>query len=140
MNINKNTEIYPLSYIINSFFNTRMGSLQEFNLISSFEDKHYEEKKYYEDENQLKLEFPLPGYSKDEIELKFDNGLLTLEAKVVSEDNDKSSVLKKSSFKYKFQVPESCDISKLNAKLQNGVLEVHLPKKKLPKPKRIKIY
>ena len=49
--------------------------------------------------------------------LKFDNGLLSLEAKVDSELNEKALVLKKSSFKYEFQVPESCDISKLNAKL-----------------------
>jgi len=81
----------------------------------------------------------LPGYSKDELELKFDNGLLSLEAKVDSELNEKALVLRKSSFKYEFQVPESCDISKLKAKLQNGILEVHLPKKKLLEPKKIEI-
>ena len=139
MNINKNTELYPFSHILDSFFNTRGKNIEGFNAISSLGSKHYQEKNYYEDKNQLKLELPLPGYSNDELELKFDNGLLSLEAKVDSELNEKALVLKKSSFKYKFQVPESCDISKLNAKLQNGILEVHLPKKKLPEPKKIEI-
>jgi len=72
MNINKNTELYPLSHILDSFFNTRGKNIEGFNSISSLGSKHYQEKNYYEDKNQLKLELPLPGYSKDEV----DKGIL----------------------------------------------------------------
>jgi HSP20 family molecular chaperone IbpA len=105
MNINKNTELYPFSHILDSFFNTRGKNIEGFNAISSLGSKHYQEKNYYEDKNQLKLELPLPGYSNDELELKFDNGLLSLEAKVDSELNEKALVLRKEFFQIRISSP-----------------------------------
>ena len=48
-----------------------------------------------------------------------------------------SKVRKK--LKKTFEIPDRCDNSKISAKLNNGILEISLPKKVLPKPKVIKI-
>ena len=55
MNINKNTELYPFSHILDSFFNTRGKNIEGSHAISYLGIQHYQEKNYYEDKNQLKL-------------------------------------------------------------------------------------
>ena len=38
-----------------------------------------------------------------------------------------------------FKIPANCNHLKISAKLENGVLQVILPKKKIPKPRTIKV-
>ncbi|KAG4098812.1 HSP20-like chaperone [Neocallimastix lanati (nom. inval.)] len=85
-----------------------------------------------EDENNYYIHADLPGMNKDQVkmELSDDNHVLT-----ISENSNKRNTKKYSKiecsygkFSRSFTLPENADINKIQARLENGVLEVHLPK------------
>ncbi|ORY23175.1 HSP20-like chaperone, partial [Neocallimastix californiae] len=85
-----------------------------------------------EDENNYYIHADLPGMNKDQIkmELSDDNHVLT-----ISENSNKRNTKKYSKiecsygkFSRSFTLPENADINKIQARLENGVLEIHLPK------------
>jgi HSP20 family protein len=43
------------------------------------------------------------------------------------------------SFHRSFTLPGSVDDEKINARMKDGVLEIHLPKKEAAKPKQVKV-
>jgi len=109
-----------------------------------------------EDENNYYIHADLPGMNKDQIkmELSDDNHVLTIsgerESIIDNSDNNnkdtkddnknKENSNKRNTKKYSkiecsygkfsrsFTLPENADINKIQARLENGVLEVHLPK------------
>ncbi len=139
MKINKNHTQYSLTHIFDSF----LGSYgQELRFLQDLPDLNVKKKlemNYYEEEKRLKIEFILPGYSRDEVELQVSNNLLKIETKSKTEKKSKDDSLVQAKFKQSFQIPNYYDSSKVTAKLQNGILEVYLPKKVLSKPRLIKI-
>ncbi len=96
-----------------------------------------------EDEDQFVIELAAPGMEKENFSLEFDNGKLTIKAKVEEKEESKSFI--KREFNYKsftrvFTVAkQKVDDSKINANYENGILKVMLPKREevKPKPKRI---
>ena len=109
-----------------------------------------------EDENNYYIHADLPGMNKDQIkmELSDDNHVLTIsgerESIIDNSDNNnndtkddnknKENSNKRNTKKYSkiecsygkfsrsFTLPENADINKIQARLENGVLEIHLPK------------
>jgi len=109
-----------------------------------------------EDENNYYIHADLPGMNKDQVkmELSDDNHVLTIsgerESIIDNSDNNnddtnddnknKENSNKRNTKKYSkiecsygkfsrsFTLPENADINKIQARLENGVLEVHLPK------------
>lgn len=87
-----------------------------------------------DEEKAFTLEFAVPGYSKDELSINVENDLLTIssERKNEEEVNEEGYTRKEfsfSSFSRSFTLPESVDIDNIDAKTQDGVLFVTLPKK-----------
>lgn len=68
------------------------------------------------DEKSYKLEFELPGFSKDEISIRVDKNVLKLEAK-----NSKRTYLKN------LTLTDNCDSDAITADLENGILYVEIP-------------
>jgi len=109
-----------------------------------------------EDENNYYIHADLPGMNKDQVkmELSDNNHVLTIsgerESIIDNSDNNnndtkddnknKENSNKRNTKKYSkiecsygkfsrsFTLPENADINKIQARLENGVLEVHLPK------------
>ena len=89
----------------------------------------------FETENEFKLEVLLPGFKKEDVQLNFQNNLLTI--KVEREEKEE----KTEDFKYthrefgaynfekQYKIPKSVDVEKINAKFENGILILELPKK-----------
>lgn len=89
-----------------------------------------------ENEKSFKLEFSVPGYSKENFEVKNTNGVLTVKAHVKEEENESSKEytyrrFEVSSFERNFNIPEEVDVDGINAKYANGILTVELPKKEV---------
>ena len=63
----------------------------------------------------------LPGYTKEEISLNFENHTLTLKAG--SEDHSRGER------NLKLALGEEVETSAITAKIENGILEINLPKK-----------
>jgi HSP20 family protein len=98
----------------------------------------------FEDENQVVLKADLPEVDQKDIEVKLENGTLTLkgERKFESEENRKGyHRLERSygSFVRYFTLPDSVNPEGVKAEHKNGVLTVVLPKKELAKPRTIQV-
>lgn len=85
-----------------------------------------------EQENSLNAEFKVPGFSQSEISLEVTDNVLLVEAK--SNTNKWSN-----GFSKKYKLPETVDGSKMEAKLENGILSIRIPKKKQAITKKITI-
>lgn len=92
------------------------------------------------------IDVSAPGFTKDELKVEMEDSILTVTGehsnKVEEEKKNYSRrEFSKSSFTRSFRVPDNIT-GEVNAKFENGVLSVSLPKKELPPktdPKKIEI-
>jgi len=139
MKLKNNTELQTISYALDSFFNN-FGRAQILSDRNKFTEDRFEHSvRSFEDDSQCRIEMSLPGYAKNEINLSSDSKYLTLESNLDDKKKKDYNLLNESPFRRVFKVPENCDHTKITAKLEHGILQVILPKKKLPKPKQIRI-
>ncbi|PLX05197.1 MAG: molecular chaperone Hsp20 [Marinilabiliales bacterium] len=99
-----------------------------------------------ETEDNYSIELAAPGMTKEDFELNLDNGVLHIssEQKMENETKDEKTNFTRrefnySSFKRSFTLPNTADLSKINATYKNGLLEIDIPKKEEAKPKPIKL-
>lgn len=99
-----------------------------------------------ENDNGYHLEFNVPGRNKEDFAINIDNGLLTVsyEKKEQPETSELKWIRKEfsfNSFKRSFSLNDKVDADGIEAKYENGVLKVVLPKKERVKnsPKQISI-
>ena len=97
-----------------------------------------------ESSDQLTLRAEMPGLSEEDIQLEFENGVLTLrgEKKAESErEGDRYHVVERrfGSFQRSFTLPRTVDSNAVEAEFANGVLTVHLPKAAEAKSRTISI-
>ena len=105
--------------------------------LSTFEDRRgVPAMNIREDENQLALEFRVPGMRKEDIHLEYNDGILMIsgEKNEEREEKDKDNYLKREfssySFHRSFELPEErYDVAKAEAAYKDGILEVTLPRK-----------
>ena len=87
-----------------------------------------------ETDNSFVLEVAAPGFSKENFDIKVENDLLTISAKVeTKKEEDSTGYTRKefsaNSFSRSFTLPESVNADSINGTYTNGVLSVQLPKK-----------
>ncbi|HSZ87111.1 MAG TPA: Hsp20/alpha crystallin family protein [Puia sp.] len=80
------------------------------------------------------VELSVPGRSKEDFKVNVENGLLTIsfEKKEEVKNEDYKTVRREfsfRSFKRSFNLDEKIDAEKIEAKYENGLLKLHLPKK-----------
>jgi HSP20 family protein len=92
----------------------------------------------------FELELAVPGMKKDDFSVEIDNDVLTISSEVQTENEEnKDNYTRKefsvTSFKRAFTLPDTVDGAKIDAKYEDGILRLILPKKQeaLPKPKRM---
>jgi len=97
-----------------------------------------------DNEEDFELELAVPGVKKDDFTVEMDNDVLTISSEMKSEneetqDNYTRKEFSYSSFRRAFTLPDTVDGSKIDAKYEDGILKLTLPKKQeaLPKPKRL---
>ncbi len=98
----------------------------------------------FEDEEGLSLRFELAGIESKDVDIRFENGVLTLRGERKLEHEDKRDKyhrveLSYGTFTRSFSLPGSIDAEKIKAESKNGVLTVLLPKKPEAKPKSIQV-
>ncbi len=98
----------------------------------------------YEDEEGLALRFELAGVDPKDVEVRFDNGVLTLrgERKLEKEDrreNYHRVELSYGTFTRSFSLPGTVDADKIRAESKNGVLVISLPKRADARPRSIQV-
>src|SRR5687768_11214258 len=94
-----------------------------------------------ETEEELLLFADLPGVQEDEVDIRFDNGELTLHARRAPAQVNGQWLWENEAgdFFRAFRISEQVDASKIWAELKLGVLTLHLPKVEAAKPRKITV-
>lgn len=98
----------------------------------------------FERGDNLVLRAELPGVDRNDIDVRAENGILTLRGERHRDaEIDEASAYRLEraygSFTRSFTLPRTVDASKIEAHYRDGVLEVVLPKVEAAKPKRVEI-
>lgn len=97
-----------------------------------------------ERDGAFELQAELPGLAQNQIEIKLSDGMMTIKGEKSAEkieDTDDYHLRERSfgSFQRSFRVPSSVDTDKIEARFENGVLKVLLPKSANAKEQERKI-
>jgi HSP20 family protein len=94
--------------------------------------------------NEVLLRADLPGLEQKDIQIEVQDGTLVLRGERKDEhqehnDNYRLSERWEGSFMRTLPLPPGIDLAKIQAKFNNGVLEVHMPKKPEAAPRKIEV-
>ena len=89
-----------------------------------------------ENEKDFRVELAAPGLEKKDFKIEVENGVLTISAEKQEETKEEKKNYSRQEFSYNqfsrsFQLPENCLADKIDAKYENGVLKLVLPKKEV---------
>ena len=95
-----------------------------------------------EHDDELLLVADVPGARPQDIDVNYERGLLTIQARIEPQTDPESRnyLLREygvGDYYRTFQIGEGIDASKIAAEVKGGVLTLHLPKAEAVKPKRI---
>ncbi len=95
----------------------------------------------YETADGLAVLADLPGVDRDGVEVRVDNGILTLRGRVQKQllGSPVSTEFALLDFFRQFELNDEVDQEKISAELRHGVLKVLLPKAERVKPRRIAV-
>jgi len=88
------------------------------------------------------LEVEMPGVSKDGLEISTDGTDLTITGRRLLPSIDGAIVHRESrreNFRRTFEIDPSIDVNKINAKIEQGLLTLTLPKAEHVKPRKIAV-
>lgn len=87
-----------------------------------------------ETEKEYRVELAIPGFKKEEVKVNLDNEVLTVSAESRTEKEEKTRKFTRKEFSYgsftrSFQLPKVANAEKIEAKYENGLLKLAIPKK-----------
>jgi HSP20 family protein len=88
------------------------------------------------------LEGEMPGVNKDGLEITLEGNTLTIVGRRTEADFGANPVYRESregDFRRVFELDPAIDTSKISAKMDQGILELHLPKAEKVKPRKIQV-
>jgi len=96
-----------------------------------------------ETSNEYLIHADVPGASPETVDVNFDEGVLTLKAKVTPRHDGQTRFLSKEygvgDYERSFRVSNEIDPERITAELKQGVLMLHLPKTEAVKPRKIAV-
>jgi HSP20 family protein len=99
----------------------------------------------HETEEELTFAVELPGVKLEDIAVSAINGVLTIEGERTEDlkegEGARYHLVERNygSFMRRFQLPQGVDSEKIEADVEQGMLQVRVPKAALPQPKKIRI-
>jgi HSP20 family protein len=98
----------------------------------------------FENDSELIVKVEVPGMASKDIEVTFENNVLTIKGERRFEHETKKENYHRvereyGAFSRSFGLPTDVDAEKIKAEYKDGMLSVVLPKKELAKPKGIKV-
>ncbi len=97
-----------------------------------------------EDNDNYRIEVAAPGLKKDDFKIELDNKLLKISSERKQEDEQKNGekILRREfsycSFKRVFSLPDTVESERIDAKHENGILTVVIPKREEAKIQPVK--
>ncbi|MFN2355429.1 MAG: Hsp20/alpha crystallin family protein [Desulfopila sp.] len=95
----------------------------------------------FENDDEILLHADMPGLTKEAISINIDNGRLVLSGTRTLEKSGAVSWEGFGDVEYRrvFSVPQTIDVARVNAELNNGVLKLQMPKFEKAKPRQVDI-
>ena len=97
----------------------------------------------YEKEDAILIRCDMPGVAEGQVDIRLDNTELEITATQSMVQPDDLDLLigeyDTGIFRRKFNIPQLIDRENIRARLQNGVLDIELPKAEQAKPRKIQI-
>ncbi len=97
----------------------------------------------YESENDIFLFADMPGVDPKTIDITVENNVLTINAEVFDRQPEGFELVcceyETGDYQRSFTLSDTIDQNKIEAKYENGVLKVRLPKAEKVKPKKIEV-
>ncbi|WP_413290436.1 Hsp20/alpha crystallin family protein [Bdellovibrio sp. HCB337] len=113
---------------------------------SSYDDRDFSPAaEVSESEEKFLMSIDLPGIKKEDIKIEIDQNVLKISGErkreAEAKENTKVHFYEKryGVFKKSFTLPRSVDGAKIEARFENGVLEIQIPKTEVSKPRQIEI-
>lgn len=99
---------------------------------------------YETDQHEVVLKAELPDLKREDINLTFENGVLTLKGErkfeqEVKKENFQRIERRHGAFSRSFTLPNTVDASRISANYKEGVLTIRLPQREEAKPKQIAV-
>jgi len=96
------------------------------------------------DEKGYYLEIDLPGVKKEDIDISVNEGILTVAGeRKLEKKEEKENYTRIESFfgrfERAFKLPADADLDNVEAKYENGVLNIFIPRKQKPEGKKIEV-
>lgn len=93
-----------------------------------------------EDAKEYRVRAELPAVRKDDVHVRLENGVLTIEGERKEEKEEKGITLHRREMSYgkfirRFSLPEQIDEAKVRAVFEDGMLNVIAPKMKVAEPR-----
>jgi HSP20 family protein len=97
-----------------------------------------------EDENALQISMELPGVEPDDVRLSLENNVLTIRGEKrqqIDENNERVHRFERvyGVFERTFALPNTVDPDNIEARFENGVLIVRIPKAERARPREIRV-
>lgn len=135
-----------LDHVFDSLFNDFFNNVSRTPFVKQAQKSNYPRIDIRDAREKTYIDATVPGLSKEDISIKYDDGLLTISADKQSTEGSTEFLhreIHRSSFSRSFSVDNSLyDVSKIDADLLNGILSISIPKfeeKVPPIPREISI-
>lgn len=97
-----------------------------------------------EEEDKYSIELSAPGFKKDDIKIEIDNDVLRISSDVEDENEEEKNgyyrrEFYKSSFERNFALPKNINKNKISASMEDGILNIDIPKEKEKETKNLQI-
>jgi HSP20 family protein len=86
-------------------------------------------------EEDYRIHLAVPGLSKDDIKISIKDSVLSISYE--KENTDDNTYSFTNSFKKTYSLPEGCDEKNITGKVENGVVEIVIPKSKKKSVERL---
>lgn len=121
----------PLSDVVENFFGTDLAGFFGRDIAISTPAVNIRETK-----DAYMVEVAAPGLNKEDFKLNLDNNLLTISAEKEKKSEESKEKFTRKEFSYtsfqrSFTLPETAESEKIEARYENGILTIRIPKKEI---------
>ena len=99
-----------------------------FNETPSFIDKSFRRSNIITNDDDYRIQIAVPGITKKDIKINVDNSIINISHE--KKETDEKTFFFTHSFEKSYRLPDDTDDKKIEGKIENGILEVIIPRSK----------
>jgi HSP20 family protein len=99
-----------------------------FNETPSFIDKSFRRSNIITNEDDYRIQIAVPGASKENIKINVDDSIINISH--TKKETDDKTFFFTTSFEKEYRLPDDAEDKEIESKMENGILEVIIPRSK----------